>query len=187
MSTTESTSRTGPLESTKITDANCAKLAVVYVRQSTQQQVVENRLSLARQYALADHARALGWPPDRVLVIDEDLGLSGRSADARLGFQRLVEDCPLEQEYRSEGAAEPCRGLPVERAPRLRGFETGATGRLVRYSGTECSSRLFLRLSNPTCNHVTIRSGSDLRRMHSPGDAPSVPQSGVCTLCERRI
>jgi DNA invertase Pin-like site-specific DNA recombinase len=62
----------------------------VYVRQSTAQQVAENRESLARQYALADHAISMGWRTERVLVIDEDLGLSGRTADMRLGFQRLL-------------------------------------------------------------------------------------------------
>jgi hypothetical protein len=74
MSGTESTPRPRPLESGKITDAHGVKLAVVYVRQSTPQQVAENRESLARQYALGEHARALGWPAERVLVIDADLG-----------------------------------------------------------------------------------------------------------------
>ncbi len=80
MSGTEPTPRPRPFESGKITDAHRAKLAVVYVRQSTPQQVAENRESLARQYALAEHARALGWPADRVLVIDADLGQSARTA-----------------------------------------------------------------------------------------------------------
>ena len=96
MSGTEPTPRPRPVESTKITDAHRAKLAVVYVRQSTPQQVVENRESLARQYALADHARSLGWPTERVLVIDEDLGQSGRTADVRLGFQRLLAEVTMD-------------------------------------------------------------------------------------------
>ncbi len=96
MSGTESTPRPRPLESAKITDTHRSKLAVVYVRQSTPQQVVENRESLDRQYALADHARALGWPAERVLVIDEDLGQSGRTADARLGFQRLLAEVSMD-------------------------------------------------------------------------------------------
>jgi len=66
MSGTEPTPRPRPFESAKITDAHRAKLAVVYVRQSTPQQVAENRESLARQYALAEHARAPGWPAERV-------------------------------------------------------------------------------------------------------------------------
>ena len=60
MSGTESTSRPSAFQSIKITDTHRAKLAVVYVRQSSPQQVVENRESLARQYSLADYARTLG-------------------------------------------------------------------------------------------------------------------------------
>src|SRR5262245_63929689 len=82
--------------SPKIAAAHRAKLAIVYVRQSTPQQVADNRESLDRQYALAGHARALGWPPDRVLVIDEDLGLSGRTAEGRPGFQRLLAEVTLD-------------------------------------------------------------------------------------------
>jgi DNA invertase Pin-like site-specific DNA recombinase len=96
MSGTESISRPSAFQSIKITDTHRAKLAVVYVRQSSPQQVVENRESLARQYSLADYARALGWPADRVLVIDEDLGQSGRTADARLGFQRLLAEVTMD-------------------------------------------------------------------------------------------
>jgi DNA invertase Pin-like site-specific DNA recombinase len=85
-----------PVGSIKITPAHRAKLAVVYVRQSTAQQVAEHRESLARQYALADHARGLGWPADRVLVIDDDLGMSGRTADGRPGFQRLLAEVTMD-------------------------------------------------------------------------------------------
>jgi hypothetical protein len=58
--------------------------------------VVEDRESRARRYALADHARRLGWSPERVLAIDEDLGLSGRSADTRLGFLRLLAEVTMD-------------------------------------------------------------------------------------------
>src|SRR4051812_33993342 len=71
--------------SSKLRDHHRERLAVVYVRQSTQQQVVEHPESLARQYAMAESATALGWTTDRVLIIDEDLGLSGRSAEGRSG------------------------------------------------------------------------------------------------------
>ena len=80
----------------KITAAHLAKLAIVYVRQSTPQQIAENRESLARQYALAQHATALVWPADRVVVIDDDLGLSGRTADGRPGFQRLLAEVTMD-------------------------------------------------------------------------------------------
>jgi DNA invertase Pin-like site-specific DNA recombinase len=82
--------------STKLRDQHRERLAVVYVRQSTQQQVVEHPESLARQYAMADTATALGWSTDRVLVIDEDLGLSGRSAEGRSGFQRLLAEVTMD-------------------------------------------------------------------------------------------
>jgi hypothetical protein len=69
------------LRSPKILDLQLDRLAVVYIRQSDPQQVLNHRESRERQYALADHAVALGWPRDRVLVIDDDQGLSGYSAD----------------------------------------------------------------------------------------------------------
>jgi DNA invertase Pin-like site-specific DNA recombinase len=67
-------------------------MAIVYVRQSTQHQVLEHRESTARQYALADRAVALGWPAAAVEVIDEDQGRSGSSAEGRSGFQRLLTE-----------------------------------------------------------------------------------------------
>lgn len=88
--------RPTPFPPAKITNAHLAQLAIVYVRQSTPQQVAENRESLARQYALADHARALGWAADRVLVIDDDLGVSGRTAEGRPGFQRLLAEITMD-------------------------------------------------------------------------------------------
>ena len=66
--------------------------AVVYVRQSTPQQVAEHQESTARQYALADRAVDLGWPRERVVVSDDDLGKSGQSAEGRPGFQRLLAE-----------------------------------------------------------------------------------------------
>ncbi len=78
------------LRSDKITEEHLRRQAIVYVRQSTQRQVFENRESTARQYALADRAVALGWPSAAVEVIDEDQGHSGSSAEGRSGFQRLL-------------------------------------------------------------------------------------------------
>jgi DNA invertase Pin-like site-specific DNA recombinase len=79
----------------KILAQHCAKLAVVYVRQSSLQQVWDNRESTARQYALHDYAVALGWPATRVLTIDEDQGQSGASAQGRPGFQRLLAEVTM--------------------------------------------------------------------------------------------
>lgn len=85
-----------PFSCSKVATAHLEKLAIVYVRQSSPQQVLENRESTARQYALADYAQLLGWPGERVLVIDEDLGRSGRSAENRSGFQRLLAEVTME-------------------------------------------------------------------------------------------
>lgn len=71
------------------------RLACLYVRQSTLQQVLENRESTARQYALRERAIALGWSDDRIMVLDQDLGHSGSSATDRAGFQRLVAEVGL--------------------------------------------------------------------------------------------
>jgi len=72
------------------------RLAAVYVRQSTAQQVQDHQESTRLQYGLAERAAALGWAPSRVLVIDEDLGHSASGADARPGFQRLVSEVGLD-------------------------------------------------------------------------------------------
>jgi DNA invertase Pin-like site-specific DNA recombinase len=85
-----------PLRSTKIRPEHQDRLAIVYVRQSSPQQVLENRESTARQYALAQYAELLGWPSDRVLVIDEDQGQSGKTAENRKGFQRLLAEVTME-------------------------------------------------------------------------------------------
>lgn len=79
----------------KITTAHLSRMAYLYVRQSTLRQVFENTESTQRQYALRDRAVALGWPLDRIVVIDSDLGQSGASAVDREGFQRLVTEVSL--------------------------------------------------------------------------------------------
>jgi DNA invertase Pin-like site-specific DNA recombinase len=83
--------------STKIRPDHHRRLAVVYVRQSTLQQVLEHKESTARQYGLVEQAVALGWPRDQVEVIEEDQGQSGQSAVARPGFQRLLTAVALNQ------------------------------------------------------------------------------------------
>ncbi|MFI6474119.1 recombinase family protein [Streptomyces sp. NPDC050516] len=74
----------------KITSGHRSRLAVVYVRQSTLLQVRDNAESTARQYGLADQAVALGWPAEKVCVIDADLGVSGRFSGLRKGFREVV-------------------------------------------------------------------------------------------------
>jgi DNA invertase Pin-like site-specific DNA recombinase len=87
---------TSVLCSPKVHPWHLDRLAVVYVRQSSVQQVLENRESTERQYALVDRAVACGWPRDRVLVIDEDQGKSGSTSEGRLGFQRLLAEVGLD-------------------------------------------------------------------------------------------
>jgi len=84
------------LRSEKVAARHHDRLAVVYVRQSTMQQVLDHQESTRLQYGLAQRAQALGWVPERVLVIDDDLGKSGTSTAARLGFQRLVSEVSLD-------------------------------------------------------------------------------------------
>jgi DNA invertase Pin-like site-specific DNA recombinase len=80
----------------KILPRHWERLAVVYVRQSTLQQVLEHQESTRLQYGLVRRAFAWGWPESRVLVIDDDLGRSGTSAEGRHGFQRLVAEVGLD-------------------------------------------------------------------------------------------
>jgi DNA invertase Pin-like site-specific DNA recombinase len=83
-------------EGGKIRARHLDRLAVVYVRQSTMQQVLDHQESTRLQYGLVHRAEALGWSKTRVLVIDEDLGQSGATAQGRQGFQRLVAEVGLD-------------------------------------------------------------------------------------------
>jgi DNA invertase Pin-like site-specific DNA recombinase len=76
----------------KIRPDHLRRQAVVYVRQSTMQQVRGHRESTVRQYALADRAKVLGWPAAAVQTIDEDQGRSGARADHRDGFKKLLAE-----------------------------------------------------------------------------------------------
>jgi len=82
-------------EHTKVTDSHLSRAAIVYLRQSSAAQVENNRESTDRQYALVHKATELGWPADRVVVIDEDLGLSGSGTVTRSGFERLTAEVAL--------------------------------------------------------------------------------------------
>jgi len=96
---------------TKVTASHLKRDAFLYVRQSTLHQVMQNTESTQRQYALQQRAIALGWPMDRVHVIDCDLGHSGASAVDREGFQHLVTEVSL-------GRAGVVLGLEVSRLAR---------------------------------------------------------------------
>jgi len=79
----------------KIQARHLERLAVVYIRQSTLRQIHENRESTEIQYSLVNRAQTLGWHSERILVIDEDQGKSGQSAEGRLGFQKLLAEVGL--------------------------------------------------------------------------------------------
>jgi DNA invertase Pin-like site-specific DNA recombinase len=83
--------------SAKVAEHHLCRKAVVYVRQSTPQQVLFNRESTDRQYALDRRAIQLGWDAQSVVIIDEDQGHSGQSAEGRVGFQSLLAQIAQDQ------------------------------------------------------------------------------------------
>ena len=83
------------LVSAKIRPSHQERLAIVYVRQSSTKQVEENIESTEMQYRLVDRAAAMGWSDDRIEVIDDDLGKSGRSVEYRVGFQRMIAEVSM--------------------------------------------------------------------------------------------
>ncbi len=95
----------------KVTAQHLARNAYLYVRQSTLRQVIENSESATRQYALRQRAVALGWPLERIVVIDCDQAQSAASAADREGFQRLVAEVGI-------GNAGIVLGLEVSRLAR---------------------------------------------------------------------
>ncbi len=97
-------------EQQKVTAGHVARNAFLYVRQSTLRQVTENTESTHRQYALRTRAHALGWPVEKVIVIDSDLGQSGADRD-REGFRTLVGEVSM-------GNAGLVLGLEVSRLSR---------------------------------------------------------------------
>jgi DNA invertase Pin-like site-specific DNA recombinase len=95
----------------KVTSQHLERDAYLYIRQSTPRQVLENVESTQRQYALRDRAVALGWPLERIHVLDCDLGKSGSQSAGRDGFQKLVSEVAL-------GKAGLVMGLEVSRLAR---------------------------------------------------------------------
>ena len=95
----------------KVAPRHLERIAYLYVRQSTIRQVRENTESTQRQYGLRERALALGWTPDRVVVLDADQGRSGASSSDRSAFQQLVSEVGL-------GHAGIVMGLEVSRLAR---------------------------------------------------------------------
>jgi len=79
----------------KIQPDHLDRNALIYVRQSSLIQVRDNTASTMRQYDLVQRALGLGWPRERIQVIDQDQGHSGSSTIGRDGFQSLVAEVGL--------------------------------------------------------------------------------------------
>ena len=140
------------LSSPKLKPWHLDRTAIVYVRQSTPQQVADHQESTARQYALADRAVALGWAPDRVTTIDDDLGKSAQSIEGRPGFQRLLAEVALDRVGLILGLemsrlARSCKDWHqlLELCARFRVLLSDADG---VYDPTEHSDRLLLGLQS---------------------------------------
>ena len=97
--------------SLKVTASHLKRDAYLYIRQSTVRQLFENTESTKRQYALRQRAVALGWPLERVNIIDSDQGQSGASASDRAGFKKLVAEVSM-------GRAGIVLGIEVSRLAR---------------------------------------------------------------------
>ena len=82
-------------DSSKVKPHHTQRAAIVYIRQSSPAQVENHRESTARQYARVEKASQWGWAQEQVIVIDEDLGLSGSGWAERSGFARLTAEVAL--------------------------------------------------------------------------------------------
>jgi len=98
-------------ERQKLTSSHLRRQAFVYLRQSSQAQLERNVESTDRQYALVSRAVELGFAPEQVVVVDEDLGISGSGLSERSGFARLTAEVAL-------GHAGLVLGLEVSRLAR---------------------------------------------------------------------
>src|SRR5436305_13549291 len=156
----------------KVNAGHLKRNAYLYVRQSTLRQVLENTESTKRQYGLRQHAVALGWPVERIIVIDSDLGQSGASAVDREGFQKLVSEVGL-------GKAGIVLGLEVSRLARNstdwhRLLEICAlTEALILdedgvYDPAHFNDRLLLGLNRPDTQNTSYSTSGGI-------DAPTLP------------
>ena len=101
----------------KISGTHRNRLAVIYLRQSSMAQVRCHTESTTRQYGLVEVAVALGWARANVVVIDTDLGVSGRWGVARAGFTELVGRVCAARSGRSSGSRSPGWPAPMPRWP----------------------------------------------------------------------
>jgi DNA invertase Pin-like site-specific DNA recombinase len=104
--------------SEKIFRRHRERLAIVYIRQSTVQQVERHQESTRLQYALVDRAFHLGWARESIVVVDDDLGRSGATIEGRLGFQRLVAEVGLGRVGRPSTQGRVVLGVEMSRLAR---------------------------------------------------------------------
>ena len=99
----------------KIASQHLQRVAIVYLRQSTPRQVRENFRSTERQYGLTEEAARLGWEAERIVVVDGDLGISGRFSDtqARKGYAQLVSRVCLVGRTRGKTVSPPRAASPA--------------------------------------------------------------------------
>jgi excisionase family DNA binding protein len=182
----------------KVTEQHRRRRAVVYVRQSTLQQVERNVESAARQYALRERAVELGWPAESVVVVDGDTGRSGATSEGRVGFKELVVEVGL-------GHVGLVLALEVSRLARSSADWhqlldlCALTGTLIAdadgvYSPADFNDRLLLGLkgtmSEAELHLIRARLDGGLRHKAERGElALALPvgldrdESGLITLC----
>src|SRR2546427_10786891 len=167
-----------PLAHHKIHGAHYDRLAAVYVRQSTPQQMIRHQESTRLHYGLGERALALGWAKPQVLVIDEDLGKSADSVAGRSGFQHLVAEVSLAH-------VGIIFGLEMSRLARSNRdwhhlLEVCALfGTLIGdmdgiYDPTDYNDRLLLGLKNPSLYNTSFTYGLST----APSAAPASRDSG---------
>jgi hypothetical protein len=112
-----------------ITPKHLERLAMIYIRQSSPQQVLSNQESLRLQYALQQRAKELGWSADRIEVIDTDLGMTAAAAGHRQGFKELLAKVTLGEVQSGGGwsCADESRPSWNVAAMRVRGAESEDT------------------------------------------------------------
>jgi DNA invertase Pin-like site-specific DNA recombinase len=80
-----------------VTQKHTSRKAIIYIRQSSPHQMINNQESLRLQYALRQRGVELGWSTDSIEVIDSDLGTTAATAEHRAGFKELLAQVTLGQ------------------------------------------------------------------------------------------
>jgi len=159
--TTRSTTFVPPTFS-KVTSEHLRQNAVLYVRQSTSQQFRDHQESTQRQYQLTHRLEAFGWHRDQIIVIDEDLGISGSGRQQRPGFRRLLN-------LVTEQKVGIVLGLEMSRLARnsawtgRAGYSAIALLRIGSVSGTRYSHTVHLREPYDSNRRTFLLRSGDVR------------------------